>query len=98
MTEKQLIPKRAADARDARTSYCKLFKSGAIPAIQKPRMKQMSFKRPKAKNGNESYLSQMLHRINHSQQHRVQTIFQVGIVAHRDRWIGNQIVYTIVSC
>lgn len=48
-TEKQLIPKRAVDARDAREVARKLFKSGAIPAIQKPQMKQdqMSFKRPK---------------------------------------------------
>lgn len=47
--EKQLIPKRAVDARDAREVARKLFKSGAIPAIQKPQMKQdqMSFKRPK---------------------------------------------------
>lgn len=37
------------DARDAREVARKLFKSGAIPAIQKPQMKQdqMSFKRPK---------------------------------------------------
>lgn len=48
-TEKQLMPKRAVDARDAREVARKLFKSGAIPAIQKPQMKQdqMSFKRPK---------------------------------------------------
>lgn len=48
-TEKQLIPKRAVDARDAREVARKLFKSGAISAIQKPQMKQdqMSFKRPK---------------------------------------------------
>lgn len=47
--EKQSIPKRAVDARDAREVARKLFKSGAIPAIQKPQMKQdqMSFKRPK---------------------------------------------------
>lgn len=47
--EKQLIPKRAVDARDAREVARKLFKSGAIPAIQKPQMKQdqTSFKRPK---------------------------------------------------
>lgn len=44
-----MIPKRAVDARDAREVARKLFKSGAIPAIQKPQMKQdqMSFKRPK---------------------------------------------------
>lgn len=48
-TEKPLIPKRAVDARDAREVARKLFKSGAITAIQKPHMKQdqMSFKRPK---------------------------------------------------
>lgn len=48
-TEKQLVPKRAVDARDALEVARKLFKSGAISAIQKPQMKQdqMSFKRPK---------------------------------------------------
>lgn len=47
--EKPLMPKRAVDARDAREVARKLFKSGAITAIQKPQMKQdqMSFKRPK---------------------------------------------------
>lgn len=44
-----MLPKRAVDARDAREVARKLFKSGAISAIQKPHMKQdqMSFKRPK---------------------------------------------------
>lgn len=47
--EKPSMPKRAVDARDAREVARKLFKSGAITAIQKPQMKQdqMSFKRPK---------------------------------------------------
>lgn len=46
--EKPLVPKRV-DARDAREVARKLFRSGAIPAIQKPQMKQdqLSFKRPK---------------------------------------------------
>lgn len=43
------MPKRPADARDAREVARKLLKSGAIPAIQKPATKQdqTSFKRPK---------------------------------------------------
>lgn len=48
-TEKPIIPKRAADARDAREVARKLIKSGAIQAIQRPLTKQdqTSFKRPK---------------------------------------------------
>lgn len=48
-SEKPLIPKRPADARDAREVARKLLKSGAIQAIQKPPTKQdqVSFKRPK---------------------------------------------------
>lgn len=44
-----MIPKRPADARDAREVARKLLKSGAIQAIQKPPTKQdqTSFKRPK---------------------------------------------------
>ncbi|XP_052871782.1 negative elongation factor E isoform X2 [Anopheles cruzii] len=46
--EKHLLPKRPADARDAREVARKLLKSGAIQAIQKPQPKQdSSFKRPK---------------------------------------------------
>uniref|UniRef100_A0A182PL93 Negative elongation factor E n=1 Tax=Anopheles epiroticus TaxID=199890 RepID=A0A182PL93_9DIPT len=46
--EKNLLPKRPADARDAREVARKLLKSGAIQAIQKPQPKQEgSFKRPK---------------------------------------------------
>lgn len=47
--EKPLMPKRPADARDAREVARKLIKSGAIPAIQKQQTKQdqTSFKRPK---------------------------------------------------
>ncbi|XP_058121595.1 negative elongation factor E [Anopheles ziemanni] len=46
--EKNLLPKRPADARDAREVARKLLKSGAISAIQKPQPKQdSSFKRPK---------------------------------------------------
>ncbi|XP_035907167.1 negative elongation factor E [Anopheles stephensi] len=46
--EKNLLPKRPADARDAREVARKLLKSGAIQAIQKPQPKQeASFKRPK---------------------------------------------------
>ncbi|XP_053675624.1 negative elongation factor E [Anopheles nili] len=46
--EKSLLPKRPADARDAREVARKLLKSGAIQAIQKPQPKQeASFKRPK---------------------------------------------------
>lgn len=43
------MPKRPADARDAREVARKLLKSGAIQAIQKPLTKQdqTSFKRPK---------------------------------------------------
>lgn len=43
------MPKRPADARDAREVARKLLKSGAIQAIQKPQTKQdqTSFKRPK---------------------------------------------------
>lgn len=42
------MPKRPADARDAREVARKLLKSGAIPAIQKPATKQdQTFKRPK---------------------------------------------------
>lgn len=44
-----MIPKRPADARDAREVARKLIKSGAIQAIQRPTTKQdqTSFKRPK---------------------------------------------------
>lgn len=47
--EKPLIPKRPADARDAREVARKLLKSGAIQAIQRPATKQdqITFKRPK---------------------------------------------------
>lgn len=47
--EKPLMPKRPADARDAREVARKLIKSGAIQAIQRPLTKQdqTSFKRPK---------------------------------------------------
>ncbi|XP_049545172.1 negative elongation factor E-like isoform X2 [Anopheles darlingi] len=46
--EKNIIPKKPADARDAREVARKLLKSGAIQAFQKPQIKQeSSFKRPK---------------------------------------------------
>lgn len=47
--DKPHIPKRPADARDAREVARKLLKSGAIQAIQKPvtKQEQTSFKRPK---------------------------------------------------
>jgi negative elongation factor E len=48
-SEKPLISKRPADARDAREVARKLLKSGSIQPIQKPQTKQdqTSFKRPK---------------------------------------------------
>ncbi|KXJ81123.1 hypothetical protein RP20_CCG021677 [Aedes albopictus] len=53
--EKNLIPKRPADARDAREVARKLIKSGAIQAIQKPQAKQeSSFKRPKGQERKRS--------------------------------------------
>ncbi|XP_055537838.1 negative elongation factor E isoform X2 [Wyeomyia smithii] len=53
--EKNLIPKRPADARDAREVARKLLKSGAIQAIQKPQLKQeSSFKRPKGQERKRS--------------------------------------------
>ncbi|XP_058464702.1 negative elongation factor E isoform X2 [Malaya genurostris] len=53
--EKSLIPKRPADARDAREVARKLLKSGAIQAIQKPQLKQeSSFKRPKGQERKRS--------------------------------------------
>ncbi|XP_062544558.1 negative elongation factor E [Armigeres subalbatus] len=53
--EKNLIPKRPADARDAREVARKLIKSGAIQAIQKPQAKQeCSFKRPKGQERKRS--------------------------------------------
>lgn len=47
--EKPVLPKRPADARDAREVARKLIKSGVIQAIQRPVTKQdqTSFKRPK---------------------------------------------------
>ncbi|KAL9699118.1 hypothetical protein quinque_002559 [Culex quinquefasciatus] len=55
-TEKNLIPKRPADARDAREVARKLLKSGAIQAIQKPQIKQeSSFKRPKGQERKRSH-------------------------------------------
>ncbi|XP_065077252.1 negative elongation factor E isoform X2 [Ochlerotatus camptorhynchus] len=54
--EKNLIPKRPADARDAREVARKLIKSGAIQAIQKPQLKQeSSFKRPKGQERKRSH-------------------------------------------
>ncbi|XP_053689093.1 negative elongation factor E isoform X1 [Sabethes cyaneus] len=53
--EKNLIPKRPTDARDAREVARKLLKSGAIQAIQKPQQKQeTSFKRPKGQERKRS--------------------------------------------
>ncbi|XP_055627227.1 negative elongation factor E [Toxorhynchites rutilus septentrionalis] len=53
--EKNLIPKRPADARDAREVARKLLKSGAIQAIQKPQIKQEGcFKRPKGQEKKRS--------------------------------------------
>ncbi|XP_058066823.1 negative elongation factor E isoform X1 [Anopheles bellator] len=53
--EKNLLPKRPTDARDAREVARKLLKSGAIQAIQKPQPKQeSSFKRPKGQEKKRS--------------------------------------------
>uniref|UniRef100_A0AAG5D7P8 Negative elongation factor E n=1 Tax=Anopheles atroparvus TaxID=41427 RepID=A0AAG5D7P8_ANOAO len=56
--EKNLLPKRPADARDAREVARKLLKSGAIQAIQKPQPKQeSSFKRPKGQERKRAHTS-----------------------------------------
>lgn len=52
-----MLPKRPADARDAREVARKLIKSGAIQAIQRPITKQdqTSFKRPKGQERKRNY-------------------------------------------
>lgn len=48
--EKPILPKRPAEARDAREVAKKLIKSGAIPAISKQQKQpEQGFKRPRGK-------------------------------------------------